>query len=69
MAAGTEIGPGGRGRGRLFTPLHCHHQNDSCTLMGSDERYFNVSLTVRAKSRDSVDDESMLNVLRCQLTY
>ena len=54
VAAGTEIGPGGRGRGRLFTPLYCHHQNDSCTLMGSDQRYFNVSLIVRAKSQDSV---------------
>ena len=24
--------------------LHCHHQNDSCTKMGSDERHFNVSV-------------------------
>ena len=27
----------------------CHHQNDSFIKMGSDERHFNVSLTVRDK--------------------
>ena len=27
--------------------LHCHHQNDSCIKMGSDESHFNVSLIVR----------------------
>ena len=32
-----------------YLSLHCHHQNDSCIKMGSDERYFNVSLTVRDK--------------------
>ena len=25
----------------------CHHQNDSCFKMGSDESHFNFSLTVR----------------------
>ena len=29
--------------------LHCHHQNDSCIRMGSDESHFNVSLIVRDK--------------------
>ena len=29
--------------------LHCHHQNDSCIKMGSDESNFNVSLLVRGK--------------------
>ena len=28
-------------------PLHCHHQNDFCIKMGSDESHFNVSLIVR----------------------
>ena len=28
--------------------IHCHHQNDSCIKMGSDES-LNVSLTVRDK--------------------
>ena len=41
---------GRRGEGRLlYLSLHCHHQNDSCIKMGSDESHFNVSLTVRDK--------------------
>ena len=37
------------GRGRLYLSLHCHHQNDSCIKMGSDDGHFNVSLIVRDK--------------------
>ena len=48
ILAGTEI-PGGMGRGRLYLTLHCHHQNDSCIKMGSNERHFNVALIVRDK--------------------
>ena len=29
--------------------LHCHHQNDFCIKVGSDESHFNVSLIVRDK--------------------
>ena len=29
-----------------YLSLRCHHQNDSCVKMGSDENRFNVSLTV-----------------------
>ena len=33
---------------RLYTyRYNCHHQNDSCIKMGSDESHFNVSLIVR----------------------
>ena len=35
--------------GNLYLSLHCHHQNDSCIKMGSDDSHFNVSLTVRDK--------------------
>ena len=28
----------------IYLSLHCHHQNDSCIKMGSDESHFNVSL-------------------------
>ena len=28
---------------------HCHHQNDFCTKVGSDENHFNVLLIVRDK--------------------
>ena len=31
----------------IYLSLHCHHQNDSCFKMGSDESHFNVSLIVR----------------------
>ena len=33
----------------MYLSLHCHHQNDSCIKMGSDESRFNVSLIVRDK--------------------
>jgi len=33
----------------IYLPLHCHHQNDSCIKMGSDESRFNVSFIVRDK--------------------
>ena len=43
---GTEI-PRSEGRGRLYLTLHCHHQNDSCIKMGSDdESHVNVLLVV-----------------------
>ena len=41
-----EVGERGR---LLYLSLHCHHQNDSCIKMGSDESQFNVSLIVRDK--------------------
>ena len=31
----------------IYLSLHCHHQNDSCIKIGSDESHFNVSLIVR----------------------
>ena len=40
---------GGGGEEIIYLSLHCHHQNDSCIKMGSDESHFNVSLIVRAK--------------------
>ena len=46
VVAGTEI-PWGGGRGRMYLALYCHHQNDSCIKMGSDESHFSVSLIVR----------------------
>ena len=33
----------------IYLLLHCHHQNDSCIKMSSDESHFNVSLIVRDK--------------------
>ena len=33
----------------IYLSLYCHHQNDSCIKVGSDESHFNVSLIVRDK--------------------
>ena len=33
----------------IYLSLHCHHRNDFCSKMGSDESRFNVSLIVRDK--------------------
>ena len=30
----------------MYLSLHCHHQNDFCIKVGSDESHFNVSLIV-----------------------
>ena len=38
---GMEVG--GWKREIIYLSLHCHHQNDSCIKMGSDENHFNVS--------------------------
>ena len=45
---------GGEGDSVLYLSLHCHHQNDSCIKMSSDESRFNVSLTVRDKVTKTV---------------
>ena len=48
-------GGGGMGGGEgkyIYIYIHistCHHQNDSCIKMGSNESHFNVSLIVRDK--------------------
>ena len=34
-----EIGGRGGEREIIYLSLHCHHQNDSCIKMGSDERH------------------------------
>ena len=43
------MGGGGGVKDIKYLSLHCHHQNDSCIKMGSDESHFNVSLIVRDK--------------------
>ena len=45
---GKRYGGGGK-RDIICLLLHCHHQNDSCFKMGSNESHFNVSLIVRDK--------------------
>ena len=41
---GGGYGGGGGKREIIYLSPHCHHQNDSCVKMGSDEGRFNVSL-------------------------
>ena len=38
----------------IYLSLRCHHQNDSCIKMGSDESHFNVSVGSEGQSQDSV---------------
>ena len=33
----------------IYLSLHCHHQNDSCIKVSSNESHFYVSLIVRNK--------------------
>ena len=54
---------GGRGRD-IYLPLHCHHQNDSCIKMGSDESHFNVSIGSDGQSQDSVHKPQPFYTLR-----
>ena len=46
----------------IYLSLHCHHQNDSCITMGSDESYFNVPLRRDkvTRSQDSVHRPQLL---------
>ena len=41
---GVEVGE----EGRIYTYhyIHCHHQNDFCIKVGSDESHFNVSFII-----------------------
>ena len=33
----------------MYLSLRCHHQNDSCIKIGSNESHFNILSTVRDK--------------------
>ena len=47
---GLEVGE----RQMTYQSLHCHHQNDSCIKMVSDESHFNASVGRDGQSQDSV---------------
>ena len=38
----------------IYLSLHCHHQNDFCIKMGSDESHFNVSVGCDGQSHRTV---------------
>ena len=60
-------GEGGRGVWRwgereiIYLSLHCHHQNDSCIEMGSDESHFNVSVGSDGQSHRTVSTNHNLS--------
>ena len=50
---GMEVGGGGE-REIIYLSLHCHHQNDFCIKMGSNESHFNVSVGSDGQSHRTV---------------
>ena len=38
----------------IYLSLNCHHQNDFCIKMGSDESHFNVSVGSDGQSHRTV---------------
>ena len=45
----------------IYLLLHCHHQNDSCIKMGSDESRFNVSVESDGQSHKTVSTNHNLS--------
>ena len=50
-------------REMIFLSLHCHHQNDSCIKMGSDESHFNVSVGCDGQSHKTVSIKYRLELI------
>ena len=44
----------------IYLSRHCHHQNDFCIKMGSDESHFNVSVGSDGKSHRTVSTNQNL---------
>ena len=44
----------------IYLSVHCHHQNDFCIKMGSDESYFNVSVGSDGQSHKTVSTNHKL---------
>ena len=49
------------GGGIIYLSLHCHHQNDSCIKMGSEESHFNVSVGSDGQSHKTVSTKHNLS--------
>ena len=54
---GMEVGE----REIIYLSLHCHHQNDSCIKVGSDESRFNVSVGSDGQSHKTVSTNHNLS--------
>ena len=46
----------------IYLSLHCHHQNDSCIKIGSDDSHFNVSVGSDGQSHRTVSTSHNLFV-------
>ena len=44
----------------IYLSLHCHHQNDFCIKMDSDESHFNVSVGSDGQSQRTVSTDLIL---------
>ena len=53
-------GYGGGGEEIIYLSLHCHHQNDFCIKVGSDESHFNVSAGSDGQSHKTVSTNDNL---------
>ena len=45
----------------IYLSPHCHHQNDSCIEVGSDESHFNVSVGSDGQSHKTVSSNHDLS--------
>ena len=43
----------------IYLSLHCHHQNDFCIKVGTDEALFNVSSVVRGSHKTVSTDQNL----------
>ena len=41
----------------MYLSLHCHHQNDFCIKVGSDESHFNVSFNSEGQSHKTMSTD------------
>ena len=48
------------GEREIYLSLHCHHHNDSCIKMGSDESHFNVSVGSDGQSHKTMSADHKL---------
>ena len=52
----------------IYLSLHCHHQNDFCIKVGSDESHFNVPVASDGQSHKTVSTNYNLIILsHCRL--
>ena len=48
---------GGRRGKNIYLSLHCHHDNDSCIKMGSDESHFSMFHNCEGHSQKTVSTD------------